>query len=89
MGTGNARRGRDPRSVTPASPVSRAEPPDREPSLSPEQASAKPASLLTNLLDSLYDSYVDPKEEDDGSEDFQQYGQGSVSRLDMSLSSLF
>lgn len=62
--------------------------PEREPSLSPVEVK-KPGSLLTNLLDTLYDSYIDPKVKDD--DDSEELGnlQSSVSRFDMSLSSLF
>lgn len=64
--------------------------PERDLSLSPVEVK-KPGSLLTNLLDSLYDSYMDPKanhNDDDDSEDHQKF-QSSVSRFDLSLSSLF
>jgi hypothetical protein len=73
-----------------ASPVRRQPSPEREPSLSPEQEPKKPGSMLTNLLDTLYDSYLDPKaaENEDEDEGFNNL-HNSVSRLDMSLSSLF
>lgn len=66
-----------------------ASPDQREPSLSPEQEPQKPGSMLTNLLDTLYDSYLDPKAGEDEEEDGFNALQNSVSRLDMSLSSLF
>lgn len=67
----------------------RPRPPERELSLSPEQQPQKPGSMLTNLLDTLYDSYLDPKGSDDEDEDDFNNLHNSVSRLDMSLSSLF
>lgn len=69
------------------SPLRRPASPERELSLSPEQPK-KPASLLTNLLDSLYDNYMDPKANKDDSEEFENL-HASVSRFDMSISSLF
>lgn len=98
----NLRSGREPRAVSPkqrsgreARPSSPSAPkranrlsPERDHSLSPVEVK-KPASLLRNLLDSLYDSYIDPKgNNDDDSEDHQKF-QSSVSRFDLSFSSLF
>jgi hypothetical protein len=49
----------------------------REPSLSPEEVK-KPASssYITSFLDTLYDSYVDPKGGNDGDSDDDGYGGG-------------
>jgi hypothetical protein len=70
--------------------ISQPSPPQREPSLSPEQEPKKPGSMLTNLLDTIYDSYLDPKAaEDEDDDDGFNALHNSVSRLDMSLSSLF
>ncbi len=81
------RRRRETRAVSP-SPARRSL--EREPSLSPVEVK-KPGSLLTNLLDSLYDSYIDPKARDDDDDDSEELANlhSSVSRFDMSLSGLF
>lgn len=85
MGEDRGSRGRGSFEVQPSS-VRKPASPERETSLSPEPQ--KPGSLLTNLLDTLYDSYVDPKAEEEQAEDFNNLN-SSVSRFDMSLSSLF
>lgn len=69
------------------SPPRRPLPPEREPSLSPEDT-RKPKSMINNLLDNLYDSYV-KGEDDEGSEDDMRGMNDSVSRLDMSLTRFF
>ena len=91
-------RGRDrDRDTAPGSPASatatdtdsarRPASPERETSLSPEPR--KPASLFTNLLDTIYDSYLDPKAQEGSDNDELDNLHKSVSRFDMSISSLF
>ena len=69
------------------SPPRRPLPPEREPSLSPEDT-RKPKSLINNLLDNLYDSYVKGDEEEESEDDMRNM-HDSVSRLDMSLTRFF
>lgn len=82
--SGSGGRGRKGRAQ---SPPRRPLPPERELSLSPEDV-RKPKSLINNLLDNLYDSYVKGDEGDDEEEDMNNM-HNSVSRLDMSLTRFF